>query len=841
MKNIWRFFLFIFIFVTLFFIVLTNGIRIENLNVPNIKIKQLYIKLDKKLIVTADTIDINIKSKSKTSLNELKLLTDKTPLLHAFFKTISIQNLIFNNNTVHFLYKNEIFYVDSDFLTIDANIRPFKNNIELEIHQIFLKDYETKLKGVLKIDTKKKLFNFRGNFQTFNIDGGIELRVQKNILYYKFNTKKFKTLKPFMDFVSQKANLEPLISAWIYKKIVASQYILHNLEGKLNLKTFEYYPLSMKGQATGKNAIINFDDKAPNAIVNDLDVILKNDQLVFDVKKANYEGKNVSKTKVHIYNLMSKGAGIVVDLKANTILDESIHKALRAFNIIVPITQTAGKTEANVLLDIGFLPFEVKSYTGSFKIKDANLTLAGLPIHSKSGTVRLDNGIVYIDKANLQYKKLFNIYTSGKFDITNGVYASQNFIESLHVELGNSKLLDIKDTNTSATLELNENTTIKINDLDTILTFRDTNNTIEINNIALLHDYSKLMKDVKLKEGKLLINTSDFNHYDILANLKGLELPLQRDGKDIKDLDLLVTVDGTEFKAHTIDEDIKVVKNDEVKIDIRYMDVTFDSSDINSSFDIGKITVEGVNSNIIDTNSSLIIPSNHFTYKLDGSNMTFNNQMFAQKMFIEQTEKTLYLSSENLTAEYMNSLLSKKIFENGSFKLSIDGVNSKLLDGTLTVQNTTIKGMSFYNNLMAFIQTIPSLVTFKNPGFNDNGYKVTYAHLDFNRDGDIITINELKMDGESADITGIGTINLATDELDITLQISVFKNLSSIVNAIPLVNYIFLGEDGKIYTEVNIRGKLKNLEIATNIIQDTALSPLGIIKRTIETPFRIFQ
>jgi len=73
------------------------------------------------------------------------------------------------------------------------------------------------------------------------------------------------------------------------------------------------------------------------------------------------------------------------------------------------------------------------------------------------------------------------------------------------------------------------------------------------------------------------------------------------------------------------------------------------------------------------------------------------------------------------------------------------------------------------------------------------------------------------------------------------LQISVFKNLSSIVNTIPIVNYIVLGKNGKMYTEVNIKGTLKKPSIKTNVIQDTALSPLGIIKRTIETPFRVFQ
>jgi len=802
----------------------------------------LYIKLDKKLIVTVHTFKINIKSKNKTSLSELQYITDKTPLLHLLFKTISIQHLVFNNETIHFLYKNKIFYIDSDHLILDATIAPFKNSIELSINQIYLKDYEVELTGVLKVNTKKNVLNFRGNFQTFNIDGGVELRVENNILYYRLNTKKLTTLKPFMDFFSNKINLEPLISAWIYKKIVASEYTLHNLEGKFNLKTFDYYPLLMRGRASAKNAIVKFDKKAPTAIAKNLDVILKNNQLIFDIKKAEYQEKDLSKTKVHIYNLMTKGAGIVVDLKANTLLDDNIHKALKAFNIIVPITQTAGKTETNVILDIGFLPLEVKSYTGNFKIKDANLTLAGLQIESKQGYIELDNGMVYIKNANLKYKNLFDLYTSGEFDIAKGIYKSKNTIKSLHVNLGENKLLDIKDINTSATLNMKNNTSIIIDKFDTQLSFNDTNNTIEINSLASIYDYSKIMKDIKLKDGQLFINTADFNHYKILANLKGMQLPLQRNGKNIEDLNLLITVNGIDFHANTLNQDINIIKkNDEIKINLNYIDATFDSSKIDNTLNLGKITVEGINSNIIDKNSSLVIPSNHFIYKVDGPTMSLDNKIFAQKMFIKQTNKILYLSSKNLTAFYMNSLLGKKAFENGTFEINIDGANSKKFSGTITAQNTTILGLSFYNNLMALLNTIPSLITLKTPGFNEEGYRVNKVLLDFSRDNDIITINELKIDGKSADLTGTGTLDLATDKLDIKLQISVLKSLSSAVNTIPVLNYIILGKDGKLHTNVDITGTMNKPEITTNVISNTATSPIGIIKRTIETPFKLFQ
>ena len=809
MKNIWNFFLFIFLLITLFLVILTNGIRIENLNLPKIKISQLYIKLDKKLIVNIDTLNVNLESKKNTSLEELHDISKKLPYLHSFFKSISIQNIIFNNKIIHFLYKDEVFYIDSNFLTIDARIRPSKESIEVNIKQLLLKDFHLKLKGTLQANIKKQIFDFVGSFDTFNIHGGVEVRVENKDLYYRLNTQKFNSLKPFMDFISKKTELEPLISAWIYKKIVADEYQVHNLEGKFNLDTFNFYPNFMKATATAKNAVIKFDENAPSALVNELDIILKNNNLIFDVKKAEYQGKDISNTKVHIYNLMTVGAGIIIDINANTILDNSIHAVLHAFNISVPIIQTSGKTEASVKIDIKFLPFGVKSYSGYFKINDANISLSGLPLYSKSGYIELDNGMIYLHDVNLKYDTIFDIYTSGDLNLSTGIYKSKNKINSLHVNFSKLDLLHVEDFNTTARMQVKKNgTSIYVDSFKTNLEFLTDVNKIIVEKLDLFYPYSKLMQDMDIKDGNLEINTIDFKNYDIKAHLENMNLPLMKNKKQIKNIDLNIKTDGKNIEINSQDNNIKITKKDKLKIVIKNLDLTFDSSADKKPIGLGQMTVIGINSNIIDTNSTLKIPSERYVFKLNGTKMSFNSRLLTQTILIKKTDKTIYIESENLSDVFVNSALGKNVFEKGLFKLHVDGNNSKNLNGTFIAKNTTIKGMSFYNNLMAFMHTIPSLVTFKNPGFNDDGYAINNAFINFKRNGDILSIDEIKINGKSADITGSGTINLKTNELDINLQISVFKNLSAIVKAIPLVNYILLGEDGKMYTNVKVTGPI---------------------------------
>ncbi len=841
MKNIWRFFLVIFIFVILLFVLLTNGIRIENLELPKIKISQLYIKLDKKFIVDIDTLNIDIKSEKDDSLEELHGITSNLPYLYSFFKSISIKNIIFDNKTIHFLYKDEIFYVDSDFLTINAKIRDWEDSIEVEIKQMVLKDFHLKVKGNLKAKMQERLFNFRGNFSTFNIKGALELRVEKDELRYRLNTKKFATLKPFMDFLSKKIDLSPSISTWIYKKIVAKEYQVHNLEGKLNLDTLNYYPKLMKARVGVKDAVVKFHKDAPSALINNLDVVLKDDELIFDIKKAHYQGKDISTTKIHIYHLMSAGAGILLDINGDIMFDDSIHAILHAYDIKVPVTQTVGLTKTNVTLDISFSE-GIKSYSGHFEMSDANITLSGLPLYSKSADVKLDNGMIYLNSTNLKYDTIFDIYTTGDLNLTSGVYKSDNQIKTLRVNSGKLNILDMRDINSTATMKIKESGTyIYIDSLKTGLELYTKQNKIIVKKLSLISPHSKLMHDFGINSGDLEIDTADFQNYNIKAKLKDIDLPLSQNGNKLKDINLSITTDGKNLKLLSEDKTIKITKKRELKMLIKDTDVMIDSSKNIESDSIDKVVVEGINSNIIDTSSKLKILSNHFIYTKDGNHTTFESKLFNESISMEQTNKMLYLKCNNLTDIFINTFFDKNAVENGSFEFQAKGENAQHLLGTFVATNTTIRGMTFYNNLMALVHTIPSLVTFKNPGFNDDGYVIDSATVDFSKIGDMLTLKEIKIDGKSADIIGDGTIDLKTKEINIVLQISVLKNLSSIVNNIPVVNYIFLGKDGRMYTKVNIKGTISEPHIATNVIQDTTLSPFGIIKRTLETPFRIFQ
>ncbi|HEH5507151.1 TPA: DUF3971 domain-containing protein, partial [Campylobacter jejuni] len=124
-KKILYIVVFFVVLILALFIVLKNGIVISSIQFDFLKLEQLYIKLDKKLIVRAKNITINetqnseISSQTHSSDNtstEILKITKNLKYLYTFVKEIDIQNLNIKDNHVRILFKDNEFFIDNDLL-----------------------------------------------------------------------------------------------------------------------------------------------------------------------------------------------------------------------------------------------------------------------------------------------------------------------------------------------------------------------------------------------------------------------------------------------------------------------------------------------------------------------------------------------------------------------------------------------------------------------------------------------------------------------------------------------------------------------------------------------------
>lgn len=816
-----------------------HGISIPTIVLPKVKIEQLYIKLDKKLIVTIEHLSIDKTTQTDTSLEESAWVIEHFPLFNQLFHSVEIQKLDYDNESLYFSFLNDTFFVTSTHLDTHLQFSPTsRHRFDVTILKADLKDFNLSVEGKASVDLEKDTYTFEGNFTTFGIQGLSILELNKNLLTYHVQTENFtnENLTHLMNFIAPRAELEPLAKAWIHENIIASSYQLNFFEGKFDLKTQEYFPMEMRGSATVKDANVFFAPLAPPAHIDEIGLVFQEDKLIFDAINPRYQDKTVENVNVYLYTLLGKGTGIVVDINATAKLDQDIHKILHAFKINIPIEQHTGESKSELHLNIKFLPYDLNA-TGLFKITPSDFTLSGVPMHSDFGEIKLDNRLVYLDKTNLSYKDIFDINASGLFDTTRNRFDGMMDINSLKLDFGETHLLNLFHLpQQEALLSIDANATeITLPTLNAKMRFEKDMNHFSLQDLSKLHFYSPLMQQLDIKEGNASVSTKDFHTFEATASLSNLSTPLLDNLKPINEFEIALKTDTQRLDISTTDNKLSLHFDKELTLHVKNLNISIPQGDTPLNIPI-KTTIFGENSSLIDTDNNRTILSERYTMSLYKDKVRLNSKHNQSSFEYDEQMGHYSIQANSLDAEETNALLNKHYFYQGDFSLSLEGKDTNTMQGTFIMQKTFIKDLKFFNNFMATINAIPSLLVFSNPNFNSEGYFVNNGYVEFNQTKDAMHIQEIHLRGSSADIFGKGVINLETKELNLALQIRTLKTFSSALDMLPLVGGLILGEDKKISTNITVTGSLDDPKIETHLVADTLMTPVHILKRTLELP-----
>jgi hypothetical protein len=193
-----------------------------------------------------------------------------------------------------------------------------------------------------------------------------------------------------------------------------------------------------------------------------------------------------------------------------------------------------------------------------------------------------------------------------------------------------------------------------------------------------------------------------------------------------------------------------------------------------------------------------------------------------------------YVKGSHFNDIFMEHLFAFSDFKGGEMSFELGGKVDDF-EGIMRIENTTLKEYKLLNNVLSFVNTVPSLATFSLPNYNTNGLpiKEAYSHYTFRNHQfhvDNFTLNspELKINGE-------GNVNFKEDSIKGTLTLK--SDLGSQLGRVPMVGYILFGNDGFVSTTVNLKGKLSDPVVETAIAQEIITAPFNILKRTITYPF----
>ncbi len=508
------------------------------------------------------------------------------------------------------------------------------------------------------------------------------------------------------------------------------------------------------------------------------------------------------------------------------------------------------------LLKFTFNDIKMRQSSASLKVRYDNKFII-----SSNEKIRVyDNNLNYaLDEITLEIEEdrfqmldtIFRIEDLVNTEFNTEYFFSTNSgtINLKNLKIKNSELGEIfssKDAiNLQISLDKNE-TMIRANEFNIDYVLKENAWKLKLNSLQNIAKKSKLLQDYNITNGNFTIykNSTDKNS-QFLANTKYPYKLLVVENKPIENYMIkgIVHNDSGDISLNinssvdiNISKDIIKVNANSIGIDINEVLNYFDDRDSGSEKK-GKNVIfssrdcylyiskdRHVISDSIDLQYFDEIVSAQLAHKNGGAGFELKNGKF-------------YLYGEDFNDEFMEKLFALSKFKDGAFSFFMAG-SPKEYDGIMQIKNTTILDYKILNNVLAFVNTIPSLVTFSIPGYSKNGLEVKSAYLYFHTKDDIFRIQDISLDSKEMDIVGRGTASFKHN--DISLKLNLKTDLGSSVSKIPLVGYIILGED-TVSTSMKISGKLNDPDVKSLIAKDIVVAPLNIIKRILLLPFHLIK
>ena len=522
---------------------------------------------------------------------------------------------------------------------------------------------------------------------------------------------------------------------------------------------------------------------------------------------------------------------IAIDLSLTAPIDHKIGALVRRYGIDLPFVQSSGATRAD--LKILLWPKSgKKEITGSFGIGRGELCFSGsgLCLLVQDLAAKLAGGRLTIRGGAIGYKDLLSCRVRG--ELTPADRTGALVCDPLRLDLvsGKMELLRIPG--------LRERVRIAPNRLEFATlgaVYRTDSRRLELADLSALLPYSPLARRLQIAGGRLSV---DFAARKAEGAVKLQESPFARGQKAIEELQ--ISMDLARRLLKIADFGLLDLKKSPPRLQLGDITLVLRNPqkpkgpqkerlpDLDG--DLRDLTLRYKNHRLHLKNGALQIRNNTLRLQAKGSRA----DIWIQK------EQNLTLAAKGMDERELADLMGARIFHGGSYDLRIDRSGQKIT-GLLKIRRAHIKGFALVNNLFAFLNTIPALATFSDPGFSTEGLPVDEGVVEFALQNGRLLIKNIYLTSPALTVAGYGWVDLAGKSVRLDLQLQTLKKVSGLLGKIPVVGYILLGEEGTIATQIKIRGTLDRPEFESELPKETLTYPFKLIGRTIELPFRMLR
>ncbi len=786
----------------------------------------MYLKLDKKLIVKGENL---IVLTQKSNSNSFSLYLKAVEYIPKIFQQISLKNVFVENSFYNINYQNSLFKVESSKYSLLSSLQKQQNSIKITLHKFTYKPYNLSLQaqGNISKDSAK----LRGKYNFEGIRG--EFTLYKSHTHYLFTaTSKTFTIQKLKKLFTH-FSLHKQIKIWSYKNIQAKSYILNYL--KINYDTQKRFnPNDIEALVTAKDVTITFHPNLPFAFAQKVNLHYLHDNLYFQLLNPIYQNKSLQGSSVIIKDLTKPSRShIQIVLKTTTPFDPTVQEVLRAYQVDIPITQKQGSVNAKVIITLYFLSKSV-NIRGDFIFYNSSLLLDNIPFYTPQALVLLRNQKLVFTNSPFRFFDFLSTHTQGWLDLQRQKGKFIVKIDNAKLQKDGVLLLNMQNVIDRFTLDLAKKELISEH-FPLTISFQKEKKII-VHNLAPFLPYSPLVQTISPLKGNVELYFPPSKKILLKAQLLKKNTTLLQNGKPITHF--LLKGEIAPKTAHLqINNNITINIAKKVHISCRNFECNISKSTKKVSL---QKPVEAVLKDVVFIYTKYALPFDKALLQVNSRKIELDGRYKKSLIHFQKRDTYFTLTAQKLEADFINHLLNKKIFSGGEFFVNTKGEIDNF-SGNFRLHNTHIKNLKALNNLFAFINSLPALMTFHNPGFDKKGFYVKKGSIEFLHNNGIIFIKKLFLESYSLNIEGSGIINLYTNQINFNIKLITFKSITNIINKIPIAGYILLGDEGNAYTTLHLSGSINNPKIATQLTKDTLTLPLNIIKRALQLPFKIFQ
>lgn len=856
-KPLIAIFLILFLIIATFYIqVRYFGVSIDNFRFKSYYIEDLYIKYDEKWSLSAKKIDLSsledIDSDGDFSNIDIKKTVTYIWDVLKYFETINIDHCAIKEHSFSIAYNKEYFFFENNLLKIQAKPEIFSDFIDLNIDQLYIKNYDILTSGEAKIDLNKLTMNYFGAYSHQEVKGGLGLNITSDYIDFFVDSKETKDIKFVKNFVT----LHPEIEKWMYDSVFGD-YSLEYLKGKIDLSKQELILNSLEGKANISNAKIRFHKKLDFVNTDKIEVIYQRNTLSFNLINPIYKNISIDGSFVEITNITNDilPASLLVNITTDHLLDSKILDILKAYEIDIPLIQKEGNTNATVMIKVNLNDSSVEA-SGAFDVKNAFIKIEDFEFYVNSGKVWLKDTIVQIKNFDAYIKNLIDATGSMTIDTTTKIIEGNANIQNFKVSSQDEDILFVKNHNANFTYDLNNNT-LTIDNLTFKMNINDNSLfTINIDDLLTFKPYLNPNIDISnINSCSLNLYFKDFDNIHFGTKISLKDSILYKENSQILDFDLVGSYNNDELILNNSDKSLILnYFHNTAIVKLNNFDIYYNFTDDTQTKENDYIlSVSSQNSRLFVDNTMIL--SDDFTLYSSKDKTEFNsNYQNSSLQYIKDKDNTT-INAQNLNDKFINSYLNKEFIKGGyvNFVLNKDNKTDNKYMGEVNIFDSKLENLAIVNNLLTFIETSPAII---NPllalpsayralkdGIGHDGFAIVYGNLKviYDEKDNLFNIYEGYLQGSRSDLIGNLLIDRNNRLVDGNINVVILKDYSNVVKHIPIVGYILLGEDESISLSTKVSGDLDDPQIETFATSDAIEGTSNIIKRIFLSPFKLFD